>query len=422
MGGTWVTHHMGYLHREMVRYKMDRDLITTGSEDKTTKGYYTINVPGATPRKLSHEEAGSMQAKAWDMFVDVDGQAGRTLCPLPHSMLDNPIVSRAVVERWDALSCHDRLEQIKHRLTAEEYGLLASLLVHISGGDLRNSGLWDMIRSHALLMHSSDNFTDVWLRYKLRDGQTELAKRMFDDARNNGLEWRFSAPVLSVKQAAADAGNVKVTVSAEGSKEETSFVARKVISTIPLNVLRTVSFSPPLSPRRREAIESEHVNQMTKIHADVVDNDGSLARWNGCRMPGDLLYGYGDGTLPNGGTHVVAFGADQRVSGFVPEKEPERAVAALNGLHLMDVKKLVVHDWSTDPYSRGGPAWWRPGYMTAYQDELQSRHGNVFFASADWAHGWRAAIDGALEQGTLNARTASQEVKAAAGRTGRSRL
>lgn len=42
--------------------------------------------------------------------------------------------------------------------------------------------------------------------------------------------------------------------------------------------------------------------------------------------------------------------------------------------------------------------------MTKYQDELQSRHGNVFFASADWAHGWRAAIDGALEQGALAAR------------------
>jgi monoamine oxidase len=42
--------------------------------------------------------------------------------------------------------------------------------------------------------------------------------------------------------------------------------------------------------------------------------------------------------------------------------------------------------------------------MSKYQDELQSRHGNVHFASADWANGWRAAIDGALEQGFLAAR------------------
>lgn len=49
--------------------------------------------------------------------------------------------------------------------------------------------------------------------------------------------------------------------------------------------------------------------------------------------------------------------------------------------------------------------------MSKYQDELQARHGDVLFASADWAHGWRAAIDGAMEQGALNAVTAAREVK-----------
>ena len=49
--------------------------------------------------------------------------------------------------------------------------------------------------------------------------------------------------------------------------------------------------------------------------------------------------------------------------------------------------------------------------MTKYQDELQSRHGLVFFASADWAHGWRAAIDGALEQGSQAALQVVKEIK-----------
>lgn len=52
-----------------------------------------------------------------------------------------------------------------------------------------------------------------------------------------------------------------------------------------------------------------------------------------------------------------------------------------------------------------------PEYMSKYQDELQSRHGNVLFASADWAHGWRAAIDGALEQGSLAAQTIITETQ-----------
>jgi len=40
--------------------------------------------------------------------------------------------------------------------------------------------------------------------------------------------------------------------------------------------------------------------------------------------------------------------------------------------------------------------------MSKYQDELQKPHGAIYFASGDWAHGWRASIDGALEQGSLN--------------------
>ena len=50
--------------------------------------------------------------------------------------------------------------------------------------------------------------------------------------------------------------------------------------------------------------------------------------------------------------------------------------------------------------------------MTKYRDELQSRHGNVFFASADWADGWQAFVDGAVEQGRKNARDATVDLKA----------
>ena len=49
--------------------------------------------------------------------------------------------------------------------------------------------------------------------------------------------------------------------------------------------------------------------------------------------------------------------------------------------------------------------------MSKYQEELQKRHGNIFFASADWAHGWRAFIDGALEQGFINALEVLKELR-----------
>lgn len=288
---------------------------------------------GAEPRRLTHEEAGSMTTKAWDLFVNVDGEYGRTICPLPHAQLDNIVSDRAKVEKWDQLSCHDRFEEIKHKLTAEEQGLLVALLLHISGGNMKNSSLWDMIRSHALLMYSSDNFADVWLRYKLKAGQTALAKKMFDDAVDAGLEYIFKTPVKSVFQSTLTDRLVTVqTTTGE------SLRARKVISTIPLNVLKDIVFSPPLSRKRQEAINMGHVNQMTKIHADV--NNPQLERWNGMRFPGLLMFGYADGVLPNGDVHMVAFGADERET-FVPENDPEKAVDAFQKLHPMDIKRLV---------------------------------------------------------------------------------
>jgi monoamine oxidase len=60
----------------------------------------------------------------------------------------------------------------------------------------------------------------------------------------------------------------------------------------------------------------------------------------------------------------------------------------------------VFHNWSQDKYAKG--AWFFPGkdFVTKNLEELRSRHGNVFFASSDWAIGWRSFIDGAIEEGS----------------------
>lgn len=57
-----------------------------------------------------------------------------------------------------------------------------------------------------------------------------------------------------------------------------------------------------------------------------------------------------------------------------------------------------------------GPAWYSAGYLTKYLSELQKRHGNILMANSDWAYGWRAFIEGAMEQGALAADTVMNEV------------
>ncbi|KAL4786573.1 hypothetical protein BJX76DRAFT_365370 [Aspergillus varians] len=400
MGGTWVSHFQPNTFRELIRYKLDRDLVKT-REHGHANDYFTFTLPGVPQRSVSHDEAGVLAAKGWNLFVDVDGAGGRKICPLPHAQLDNVEVDRKEVEKWDAMSCWDRYQQIKDQLTIEESGLLLSLLLHISGGNLENSSMWEMIRGHALGGHEFANFEDVWLLYKLRGGQSTLARKIFDEATASGLEYTFKTHVELVEQ-------LPNRLTRVSTRDGRSYRARKVICTVPLNVLKSLKFDPPLSPLRQEALQVGHINYMSKIHA-IVKGSG-MASWNGACYPNVLLYAYGDNVLPSGDSHLVAFGTDERHH-FVPERDPEKAVEAFTNFHPMEVKKLVFHNWNTDPYSQAGPCFWPPGYMSKYQDELQSRDGNVFFASADWAHGWRAFVDGALEQGFLNAQEVINELR-----------
>jgi hypothetical protein len=50
MGGTYVTHHFGYVLGELQRYKMDRDLIVSHQEGYENN-YYTLNVEGISGNK-----------------------------------------------------------------------------------------------------------------------------------------------------------------------------------------------------------------------------------------------------------------------------------------------------------------------------------------------------------------------------------
>lgn len=76
----------------------------------------------------------------------------------------------------------------------------------------------------------------------------------------------------------------------------------------------------------------------------------------------------------------------------------------------MNIKKVIFHDWVSDPYAKSGAAWYRAGFLTNYLAELQKRHGNVLMANADWAHEWISFIEGAMEQGALAADIVLNEV------------
>ncbi len=104
-------------------------------------------------------------------------------------------------------------------------------------------------------------------------------------------------------------------------------------------------------------------------------------------------------------TMVVGFssGAD-RLDAY-----DEESVQVALREHLPDARVLSVmhYDWSSDPYSRGTWATYRPGWVENYYDQFQKDAGRIFFGSGDHGEGWRGTIDSAIGAGSIAARKVS---------------
>ena len=320
MGGTWVSHVHGRLFGEMQRYGL-KDEVQMTRTDGGGCSYFTLDT-GSGSRKLTLQESSEMTMKAWRIFINIDGNDGRDICPLPYSTLGNSRVTFDQVKAVDQLSCRDRIEQIKDQLTADELALIESLVPHCAGGFVENVGFLEMLRAQALQGFSPETFEEVWTLYKIREGQSTLARRIFDDAVQLGLRHSFKTPIKSI----FDKESIVSLTTAAGK----TYRAKRVVNTIPLAVLPTIHFDPPLSPLRQEAIKVGQVNYLTKVHAEV---EGDLRGLRGCTWPGELLYVYGDGFCAGGkSTRITSFAGDNR-GVLDPIKEPEKLETALQRFH-----------------------------------------------------------------------------------------
>ena len=181
------------------------------------------------------------------------------------------------------------------------------------------------------------------------------------------------------------------------------------------NCLRDIKLDPPiLSPDWQEAIAKGQINTGAKIHFKLhetypgwfhtADGDGDSC----------FVFAFSDhnGTQARSpeGTWCIGFGyngqlTDKEDSGHIIERFHEDVIPTAN------VEAYATHDWMNDPYSKGAWAFWGPNCASRYIDTLQRTHGRVFFASADWADGWRGFVDGAIEQGQTAVREVVQMLK-----------
>ncbi|KAJ5864133.1 uncharacterized protein N7529_006049 [Penicillium soppii] len=405
MGGTWVHWGQPHVWREISRYQMRNEL--EGSFDFSRGVNHFQLRTNQGDEIMSHDEEDVLLAAALGKFVNVDGAMGRKIIPYAHDAFHVP-----EARQYDKLSAADRLKDISLSLTPNERSALESFILLCSCGTLETTSLFEFLHWWALCGYTYQGCMDALISYKFKGGQSSFAIKFFKEALATGnLSYVFNSPVQSIN----DQGD-KVTLKTRDSRQ---YTGARLISTIPLNVLNTISFDPPLDAQRASAANIGHVNQCVKVHAEISNKD--MRSWTGIAYPfNKLTYAIGDGTTLAGNTHVVCFGGFH--NHIQPEEDINETKKAVESMApgKMDIKRLVFHNWSKDEFAKGAWFFSPPQLMSTSLEALRSRHGNVIFANSDWAVGWRSFIDGAIEEGTRAAMTVTEDLRRIT--TSRSRL
>jgi hypothetical protein len=258
-------------------------------------------------------------------FVNVDGQFGKKVMPYPHDEAHNPEVLQ-----FDKLTCAERFAQIATELSPQESECLRGFLLLCGGSTLDTMSFYEFLHWWALSGYQYEGCIEYLIRYKFQGGQSSFAINFWNEAlATKRLSYIFNCPIAAVR----DTGTAVEVTSSDGRL----FKSAKVISTIPLNVLNTVKFDPPLNSKKQSAITTGHLNQCAKVHAEVSNKD--LRSWSSISPSSKLLYALGDGTTPAGNTHIVAFGANE--NHLTPEKDIEETKRVFTDLTEMDIERLV---------------------------------------------------------------------------------
>ncbi|RAK79949.1 flavin monoamine oxidase family protein [Aspergillus fijiensis CBS 313.89] len=383
MGGTWIYWGQANVWREIMRYQM-HDEIEISQDFREGINQY-VQASSHKTQRFSHDEESAIMDSGLRKLFNVDGQLGKRVLPFPHSA---EFTSEAVA--LDQMTAADRISDIEDSLTLNErLGIEAWILV-CSGGTLETVSFLELLHWWALSGYSYEGCVNHLARYKFKHGQSAFARKFFEEAvATNNLSYAFNSAVSSVD----DTGSLVTVKTRDGQR----YKAKRIISTVPLNVLSSVTFNPPLSGGRKTAACVGHNNHIVKVHAEV--GDRNLRSYTGISYPqNELFVAFGDGKTPAGNTHIVSFGGQHRH--FHPEEDIQVTIKALGSLIPMDIKKIVFHNWSKDEFAKGAWFFPGPGLLSKHLADMRSKQRNIYFSNSDWALGWRSFIDGAIEEGT----------------------
>ncbi|TIC96213.1 Monoamine oxidase N [Colletotrichum higginsianum] len=384
MGGTWVHWQQPHIFSELQRYGLD-DFLETQAFPQGCAAFSKCNVADKLMVQ-SPEEATEMSAtteRLMAQFLDVDGYGGRTVIPFPFN-IPNSVRDSPSYREIDRLSVADRVKELKD-LTNEEKAILREHAASFFGTAPDQTSFSEVIHTYALCNFQPHMIEEATMKYKLSKGISALALAILEDYRGDRL---LSSPVKSITQTNAAYG---ACVTLETGKK---YRSKTIITTIPINVISSIQFDPPLSPLRSAAFsDGVTAAKIDKIMMTTSRNlnSGFSISCEGGDMP--FTSGFGD-RLPNGDP-LLTFLCRPGVS-FDSDESKIRLAETLHPDGL-DITAAFAHLWSQDPFAQGVMPVRKAGFIGQYDDEVRRPHGKLYFCGSDFADGWRGFLSGAFE-------------------------
>jgi monoamine oxidase len=240
------------------------------------------------------------------------------------------------------------------------------------------------------------------LAHVFADGTTALVDAIAADI---GCPAELGRPVVAIDQG----GDGVRATTADGEV----FHASVCVLAVPINTMAQIAFDPPLERERREPLERGHACRMTKVWmlaTGVPDRMlaagwGTTFYWLAAQAPA-VATDDGPAQL------VVAFALEGAV-------DASDVGALERGLRVYAPEARVLaadfHDWTADPWSRGGWVAARVGWESdGLLDRIAAPHGRVLIAGADVAAEYTGWIAGAVVSGRAAAQEALRVVRATA--------
>lgn len=250
----------------------------------------------------------------------------------------------------------------------------------------------------------------------------ELGDRVVLDAPvvavSHGADQVVVTCVRPVEAAMADLlGTAEGAAPGRGDGRPWRVQARRVVVAVPPVLAGRIAWDPPVPVARQQASQRVPMGSVSTVHCvyhrpfwrdeglsgQVVADDG-LVR---------LAY---DTSPPDGAcgvlTGLVSGAAGRSFDGDLAARRRRvvEDLARVLGAGAAQPLEVVVRDWSTDPFSAGGPMGvMAPGVLSGHAEALRAPVGPVHWAGAESSLEWYGTMDGALASA---ARAAAEVLRA----------